>query len=143
MRCRGAGGSRLGTGGIAGPNAGEVTPFSGHVLHLFPATSFPSRFSQLYLLAFCSLEVNVAVALPAFGRGAELPQPVSLGSLGQANVSEGPRRSRHLWGHPVDAYEQKAKNRSCTLAAEEVPSAKLEQKGLCHTADDQLGAPVR
>ena len=59
----------------------------GHPVHgtyrpSVPPTELSSHFSQLYLLAFCSLEVNVAVALPTLGRGPELPEPMSLGSLG-------------------------------------------------------------
>lgn len=57
-----------------------------------------------HLLALSSLEVHVAVALPTFGRGTELPQPMGLGSLGQANIPEGPCGSCQLWGDPVDAY---------------------------------------
>lgn len=57
-----------------------------------------------HLLALGSLEVHIAVALPTSGRGTELPQPMGLGSLGQANIPEGPRGSCQLRGDPVDAY---------------------------------------
>lgn len=60
-----------------------------------------------HLLTLGSLEVHVAVALPTFGRGTELPQPVGLGSPGQAlDMPEGPCGSCHLWVDPVDAYRK-------------------------------------
>lgn len=77
----------------------------------------PFPWSQLYLLALRSLEVDVAVALPALGRCTELPQPVGLGGLGQADVSEGAGGSRHLRADPIDAYGQSRRKRSCSPAA--------------------------
>lgn len=48
--------------------------------------------NQGYLLTLCSMEHHQAVALPTFGWSSELPQLVSLGSLGHLGVS------KRTWG---------------------------------------------
>lgn len=96
-----------------------------------PPPEIPSHFPQVHLLALCSLEVHVAVALPALGGGPELPQPVGLGGLGQANVSEGSRRGRHFGGDPVDAYKQNRRNSATSWLLGRRGLAGLEQGGRC------------
>ena len=57
-----------------------------------------------HLLTLGALEVHVAVALPALGRRAELPEPVGTGRLGQPHVAEGPSGHGHrqLRGHAIE-----------------------------------------
>lgn len=55
-----------------------------------------------HLLTLRPLEVHVAVALAALGGRAQLPEPVGLGRLGQADVPEGSGGDHHVGIHAVD-----------------------------------------
>ena len=55
--------------------------------------------SDLFTLA--ALEVDVAITLATFGRGPQLPEPVGLSHLRQADVPEGPGGDHHVGLHAV------------------------------------------
>lgn len=55
-----------------------------------------------HLLTLRPLEVHVAVTLAALGRRPQLPEPVGLGRLGQADVAEGSGGDHHVGVHAVD-----------------------------------------
>lgn len=86
-------------GPIRSPAAPLHSPLSGP--YQAPAPSPPS---STHLLALSALEVDVAVALPALGWCAQLPQPVRSRCLGQAHMAEGPAGHGHwqLGAHAIE-----------------------------------------
>lgn len=70
-----------------------------------------------HLLTLRPLEVHVAVTLAALGGRAQLPEPVGLGRLGQADVPEGSGGDHHVGIHAIDVWTQRPSSRTAELTA--------------------------